>query len=143
MNYCAHTLDKIFYTTGLAARSVTALGNNFLTDDSVEATAQLLVEFEGGVNATFCYCGCKVPSDYQTDFYFTNGAAQIRYGCELWISVDGREFEHIDCGDTCHNFMEEQLTEFLKLLIDEPTEVVSPEYGRSVIDVLEKALAQI
>jgi len=141
MNYGAHTLDKIFYTTGLKVENVVAMGNNFLTDDSVEAIAQLLVRFEGGVNGTFCYCGCKVPSEYRTDFYFTNGAAQIRDGWDLWISEAGGEFEHVD-GCNSWGLFEVQLAEFVKLLDGEESEVVTPEYGKDVIAVLEKAFAQ-
>lgn len=142
MNYCAHTMDKIFYCTGLKAKEVFAAGNNFLTDHTVEAIAQVLVKFDGGVNGTFCYCGCKVPDDYTTDFYFTNGAAQIRDGYDLWISEAGGEFVPVgNCDpDEIFNF---QLCEFIKLLKGEESEVVTPEYGKEIIAVLEKALSQI
>ena len=142
MNYGAHSMDKIFYTTGLKVENVVAMGNNFLTEDSVEAIAQLLVKFEGGVNGTFCYCGCKVPSEYRTDFYFTNGQAQVRDGWELWVSEAGGEFV---CMEGCNSWdlFEPQLAEFVKLLNGEESRIVTPEYGRDVIAVLEKALAQI
>ena len=142
MNYGAHTMDKMFYTIGLKAEEVVAMGNNFLTDDSVEAFAQLLVRFEGGVNGTFCYCGCKVPSEYRTDFYFTNGAAQIRDGWDLWISEAGGEFTQVE-GCNSWGLFEPQLAEFVKLLDGEDSEIVTPEYGRDVIAVLEKAFSQI
>ena len=142
MNYCAHTLDKIFYSTGLRAKEVYAAGNNFLTDDTVEAMAQVMVVFDGNVNGTFCYCGCKAPADYRTDFYFTNGAVQIRDGCDMWISESGNEFVRIEQCDSFDIFGF-QLGEFVKLLNGEESEVVSPEYGRDVISVLEKALAQV
>jgi predicted dehydrogenase len=82
MNFGAHTMDKVFYTTGLKVKDVFASGNNFLNDNSVEAIAQLLVTFEGGVSGTFCYCGCKGAREYRTDFYFTGGTAQIAVGGE-------------------------------------------------------------
>ena len=142
MNYGAHTLDKVFYTTGLKAEDVFAVGNNFLTGDSVEAAAQLLVRFEGGVSGTFCYCGCNVPSEYRTDFYFTNGAAQIRDGWDLWVSEAGGEFVQVE-GCNSWGLFEPQLAEFIKLLDGEESEVVTPEYGKDVIAVLEKAFSQI
>ena len=41
MNYGAHTLDKQFFLTGLSVASVMANGNNFLTDDTIEAMQHL------------------------------------------------------------------------------------------------------
>lgn len=142
MNFGAHTLDKVFYTTSLTVKDVFASGNNFLTDDSVEAMAQLLVTFEGGVSGTFCYCGCKGAREYRTDFYFTNGTAQIRDGWDLWVSEAGGEFTRVeDCNDS--GLIEAQMVEFVKLLRGEENEMVTPEYGRRVISALERAFAQI
>ena len=142
MNFGAHTLDKIFYTTGLKAKDVFASGNNFLTDHSVEAMAQLLVTFEGGVSATLCYCGCKGTSEYRTDFYFTNGTAQIRDGWDLWIREGDGEFVRVD-GCNAGGMIEVQMGEFVKMLNGEENEMATPEYGKEVIAVLERAFAQI
>ncbi len=142
MNFGAHTLDKVFYTTGLKVKDVFVSGNNFLTDHSVEAIAQLLVTFEGGVSGTFCYCGCKGASEYRTDFYFTNGAAQIRDGWDLWICEADGAFTRVEgCNDS--GMIETQMVEFVKLLSGEENEMATPEYGRRVISVLERAFAQI
>lgn len=142
MNFGAHTLDKVLYTTGLKMKDVFASGNNFLTNDSVEAMAQLLVTFEGGVSGTFCYCGCKGAREYRTDFYFTGGTAQIRDGWDLWVSEAGGEFTHVEgCND--RGMIETQMVEFVKLLNGEENEMATPEYGREVISVLERAFAQI
>ena len=142
MNFGAHTLDKVFYTTGLTVKDVFASGNNFLTDDSVEAMAQLLVTFEGGVSGTFCYCGCKGAREYRTDFYFTNGTAQIRDGWDLWVCEADGEFTRVEgCNDS--GLIEAQMVEFVKLLRGEENEMVTPEYGAEVISALERAFAQI
>lgn len=142
MNFGAHTLDKVLYTTGLTVKDVFASGNNFLTEDSVEAIAQLLVTFEGGINGTFCYCGCKGAREYRTDFYFTRGTAQIRDGWDLWVCEADGEFTHVEgCNDS--GLIERQMVEFVKLLNGEENEMATPEYGREVISVLERAFAQI
>ena len=142
MNFGAHTIDKVFYTTGLQVKDVFASGNNFLTNDSVEAMAQLLVTFEGGVCGTFCYCGCKGAHEYRTDFYFTGGTAQIRDGWDLWVCEAGGEFVRVaGCNDS--GLIDAQMTEFVKLMNGEENEMVTPEYGREVISVLERAFAQI
>ena len=41
------------------------------------------------------------------------------------------------------NVIEAQLEEFVKFLDGEPSEIVTPEYGRAVIEVVEEALRQI
>lgn len=140
MNYGAHTLDKIFYTTGLKAESVTAAGSNFLTEDDVEASAQLLVKFVGGVSALLSYCGCRVPNQYENYFYFTDGAAKIVNSHELWLAEPGEEFHRVELKEklTFHW----QLEEFLKLMAGKESEIATPEYGREIISVLEKAFAQ-
>lgn len=144
MNYGAHTLDKLFYTLGAEAEEVYATGNNFLTDDSIEASAQMSLKLKGGTGAAFTYCGCNVPSHYETYFYFTNGAAKIVGGEVLYISEGGKPYEKVelDYEDVFDRVMELQMAEFIKLLNGEETEVVAPEYGRRIIAVLEKAVNQ-
>lgn len=144
MNYGAHTLDKLFYTLGAEAEEVYATGNNFLTDDSIEASAQMSLKLKGGTGAAFTYCGCNVPSHYETYFYFTNGAAKIVGGEVLYISEGGKPYEKVelDYENVFDRVMELQMAEFIKLLNGEETEVVAPEYGRRIIAVLEKAVNQ-
>ena len=142
MNYGAHTLDKIFYMTGLKVEKVTAVGGNFLTEHNIEAHAQLLLELTGNVSAVITHVGCLVPDCQETTFYFTKGAAQVR-GWDLWISESGKAYEPVDCGNLNINFIDAQLIEFVKLIKGEETEIVSPEYGRAVIAALEQAFNQI
>lgn len=142
MNYGAHTLDKVMYVTGLVPEKVTALGNNFLTDDAVEATAQVLVQFSNGVSGAFSYCGCHVPRQYDTYFYFTNGVAWIEDGCILWISKGKEPLKRIEL-DYNESIIDCQLREFIKLVRGEPNEMATPEYGKVVIAALESAFRQI
>ncbi len=142
MNYGAHTLDKLFYTTGLSVEKVMALGSNMLTDDDVEASAQILLQMTGGVSASLTYCGTHVPIQYDTYFYFTDGAAWIKDGLELWISKKNSGYERVEL-DYDTSFFSKQLTEFLKFLDGEENEMVTAEYAREVIVVLEKIFEQI
>ena len=142
MNYCAHTLDKMFYTLGVEVEKVTAYGTNFLNDEDVEATAQVLLQLKGGASAAFTFSGCKVPNQYETNFYFTKGAAKIEAGNYLWLSKNGEPFQRIDL-DYDKEFMPAQLVEFVKLLKGEENEMVTPAYGREVIRVLDEVFAQI
>ncbi len=141
MNYGAHTLDKIMYSTGLRVESVTAAGNNFLTDDTIEATAQMLVRFGGGVSGVFSYSGCHGPTYYQTDFYFTNGVARVSGGVYLSVAEGKAALAEVSL-DYGKDIFDAQLAELVKLLRGEESEIVSPAYGREIICVLEHAVGQ-
>lgn len=142
MNYGAHTLDKLYYITGLAVSDVFANGNNFLTDDSVEAAAQALVRFEDGCSAVLNYCGCHVPGQYDTFFYFTDGVVKIT-GCrEMEIAYGANPLEPVEIpGDD--DIMGEQLKEFVKMIEGKENDMATPEYSREVIQVLEKAFSKM
>ncbi|MGN1059585.1 MAG: Gfo/Idh/MocA family protein [Clostridia bacterium] len=142
MNYGAHTLDKLFYITGLSVNTVSARGSNFLTEDTVEATAQLLLGLSDGSSAALTYCGCHGPGQYDTYFYFTNGTVKIGSCTELWIAEGNKPLERVDLGDGTDELLYDQLLEFLKLLEGQDSEIVTPAYGRKVISVLEQAFNQ-
>lgn len=142
INYGAHSLDKILYITGLEIEKVTAVGSNFLTEHNVEASAQLLMQLSGGASASVTYCGCRVPNCQDVALYFTDGVAELKEG-ELWISEGGAPYVKVDCSGVDVNFMKSQLIEFVKLLKGEENECATPEYGKTIISVLEKAFEQI
>lgn len=137
MNYGAHTLDKLFYTTNLAVEDVTAVLSNHLTQDNVEATAQVLLRMEQGISVSASYCGCHVPNYYETVFYFTHGAIKTDGGERIWLGKDGAYMELPVPGQS-GTFLEKQLAEFIKLLHGEPCSIASGLYGRSVVEVLER-----
>lgn len=141
MNYGAHTLDKIMYMADIIPEKVTAQANNFLTNDTVEAAAQVLVQFSEGVTGAFSYCGCHVPNQYDTYLYFTNGTAWIQGGGILWIAEGKEPLKKVVEGPV--SLMDDQLREFVKMLRGEPNEMATPEYGRTVIAALESAFSQI
>ena len=142
MNYGAHTLDKLFYMTGLRVENVTAHGNNFLSDDTIEATAPMLLSLSDGSSATFTYCGCHVPGQYDTYFYFTDGVAKLQSCKVLWIAKGANPFEQIEIPGE-DDILGEQLEEFVNMIEGKENSLVTPSYGREVIDVLEKAFLQM
>lgn len=141
MNFGAHSLDKLFYTTGASVVSVAAVGNNYLNNADVEGAAQMLVRLSNGVGAAISFSGCYAPSQEEVVFYFTEGCAKILRR-ELWISEKGDPYQKVELGEQ-RNVFEAQLEEFVKYLDGEPSEIVTPEYGRAVITVLEEARRQI
>ena len=140
MNYAAHTLDKLFYVLDSEIVSVTAVGNNFYTDVNVEASAQVLLKFSDGSSASLTYCGCKVPQQYETYFYFTNGVAKI-IANKLYISKNGNDFEEVELIDK-QSVFDTQLSEFVKLINGEESQLVNPNYGKRIIGVIEKIYSQ-
>ena len=48
MNYCAHTLDKLFYLIGTDVESVCANVDNKINDKDIEAQAQVLLKMKNG-----------------------------------------------------------------------------------------------
>jgi len=142
MNYCAHTLDKIMYATGLDVEDVHAFGNNFISNDDVEATCQVLLRLTGGVTAALTYCGTKLPTQYDTYFYFTEGTVAItRGGSGMSILRLGEEpiVYEFDTSD----IFEKQITELVKMLKGEQNEIVTPETGRKIISVNEKIVSML
>ncbi len=142
MNYGAHSIDKLLFTTGAEIDQVFANGNNFLNDANVEAAAQILLKLSNGVSATLSYSGCYSPYQEEVTFYFTDGVAKVCGNRELWISEKGKAFERVDL-DYSINALEAQLDAFLDYLAGKTYEIATAQYGRKVISVLEEAYGQM
>lgn len=136
MNLGAHSLDRILYTTGLSIEGVQAITSNPLTEDNVELNAQMLLRLSGGVSATVNLCGTHVPKEeHTTVYYFTDGILKIQ-NKELFV-FENRDF--VSKGGKAEHF-DRQLTEFLKLVRGEESEICTPEYGREIIRVLKEII---
>lgn len=142
MNYGAHSIDKLLYTTGATIEKISANSNNFLNNADVEAAAQILLKLSNGASVTLSYSGCYAPYMEEVIFYFTEGVAKVCGYRELWVSEKGGKFERVEL-DYTKLELEEQLTEFLKLLEGQDSEIADPQYGREVIRVLEEAFHQM
>ena len=142
MNFGAHSIDKLLYTTGAGIDRVFANSNNFLNNANVEAAAQILLKLSNGVSATLSYSGCYAPYQEEVVFYFTEGVAKVCVDRELWISEKGKPFERMEL-DYSKNALEEQLDAFLDYLEGKPSEIVTGQYGREVIRVLSEAFQQM
>ncbi len=143
MNLGAHYIDKILYLTEMMPESVYAVNSNMVSDDTVEATSQLLLKLPGNISASGTFSGAQGTGQIETTFYFTKGTAQIRLGTELWISKEGADFAPVIVDEEVSLFdlaMEKQISEFLKLIQGEPNCATTPEHGRNVISVLRKIL---
>ncbi len=135
MNYCAHTLDKIFYTTEADLEEVHSSLSNYLNDCSIEESAQIFAKLSGGISAALTYCGGKVPEECETKFYFTNGAIMIKNNTQLHIIKD-KKWEHVEL-EPLYMF-ERQLSAFIDLIEGRDSIAITGEYGKKVIAGIEK-----
>lgn len=141
MNFGAHSIDKLLYTTGATVVDIKANGSNMLNDANVEATAQVLLKLSNGASAALTYSGCKQAYLDEHAFYFTNGCIKWMNG-GVWISKDSGDYEKVDVSYE-KTKLGAQLEEFIKYLDGEESEIVTPEYGREVIRVIEEVFRQI
>lgn len=134
MNYGAHALDKLFYITEKNAAQVSASCGNIKNEFDIEGHAQFLLQFDGSLSASITFSAYSL-SDYDSVYYFTNGALKVTDSRLLSYTTDG-EWHSIDVEeDGMH--MERQLEEFYKYLSGEHADIADAEYGRAVISVIE------
>ena len=134
MNYGAHSLDRILYTTGKKIKSVNSVISNPISDDDVELNAQILLGLEDDISASITFCGCHVPGEYEISYYFTNGVAKIKNGCELLVYEKGKWSNY--GGES--RLMPLQLSEFVKFINGEKSEIVTAKEGKEIIEILQK-----
>lgn len=145
MNLGAHYIDKVLYLTDSEPEVLSSVFSNKATNDNVEATAQFLLRLPENVSASGTFSGCAGSGQCETTLYFSRGAAQIRYGLELWISKEGGTYEPVVTGDhseIMNQTMVEQIEEFSKLIRGEENHATTPEHGGRVISVLETILSE-
>lgn len=138
MNYCAHTLDKLFYVTGADILEIHSSLSNYLNDCSIEEGAQIFAKLSGGVSASLTYCGGNVPDETETKFYFTNGAVMIKNNTQLYMMKD-KNWELVELEPML--MFERQLEAFINLIEGRETVAITGEYGKKVIAVIEKVYA--
>ena len=134
MNFGAHSLDRLFYTTGLPVESIRSALSNPLSDNDIDVCAEIFLTLSGGIPVSITLCGAHVPNEFETVYYFERGVVKIVNGSELVTFDNGEWVNHGGRDELMYN----QLIEFIKFLKDEPSEIVTPEYGRAIIEVIEK-----
>lgn len=136
MNYGAHSFDKLFYITGQNIKNIYSVLSNPITNNDIEVNAQIFAELSDGVSVQISYCGCYVPTEYTTSFYFTKGVAKVLEGYKLQIITK----EGVKDIESTGGIFVKQMVEFVKYLKGDKSEIVTPEYGRRVMEMIEKIL---
>lgn len=134
MNYGAHALDKLFYVMGCGSATVESAVGNIKNDATIEGHAQFLAKFSNGVSACISFNG-YIGTGYESYYYFTDGAIKVIGTDEVWKNK-GTGWEKVECEDIGSGMLL-QLEEFIKYVKGEPSDIVTGEYGRSVIAVIE------
>ena len=137
MNFGAHTLDKIMYVTDDSVQQAYANLSNPISEDNIEINAQILMKLRSGVSVNVTFCGCPGVGSYETVFYFEKGVVRVGGGVMLSVSEDGEFLPAVNKGSEA---LALQMDDFIKFLKDEKSDIVTSEYAREVIRVLEEIL---
>ena len=137
MNFGAHALDKLFCVRDRTDVSVVSSCSNMANDADVEGHVQFLVRYPDGVSGAVTLSG-YAPSGGEVTFYFTKGALKIANLIEFYRTNEKGAWELISNKKDTEEIFLNQITEFCKYVNDEPADVSTAEYGRSIISVIEK-----
>lgn len=135
MNLGAHALDLLFSIVDSKPVHVSAMVGNIKNNYSIEGHAQVHVELENKVSANITICG-YAKGGREVMCYFTNGVLKILNGGRRLAKNVGNGWEDVELEET--NPFELQLAEFCKLIKDEPSKIVTGEYGRLIIETIEQ-----
>ena len=139
MNYGAHQLDKIQYITGERVTSVYSNCQNYKNDYDIEGHAQLFGKLSGGASFSLEFSG-YTPCEYYDLFYFTDGCMRANGSSTIEVNY-GKGWERIPEIATDQKEMVRELTEFVKYLNGEEANIPDGEYGRDIIEAIEKTYA--
>lgn len=135
MNYGAHSLDKLLYLTDSRIEGVCSVCTNYLNECSIEEGAQILLRLSSGASAALSYTGGRVPAQYETMFYFSEGTVKIDNSTEMYIFEDGRPKKIIEDDGRMHY---RTIEELVKELNGEKSMLTTAERGREIVEALTK-----
>lgn len=134
MNIGAHALDKLFYVVESEPVQVFGTCGNIKNNCSIEGHGQINIRFANKVSANITINGYG-NFESENVFYFSEGAIKIE-GRRLLKNV-GNGWEDVPIETKDYPFIR-QLEEFCKFVRDEPSEIVTADYGRRVIKTINQ-----
>lgn len=135
MNLGVHALDKLFSITGSKPVHVSGMVGNLKNNYTIEGHAQAHVELENQVSANITIGGYP-GSISEVTFYFTEGILKVERNNRGLALNQGKGWETIELDPP--NTFGLQLHEFCKLVNGEPSEIADGEYGRMIINTVER-----
>lgn len=136
MNFGAHSIDKILSLTGSKIDKVVGACGNAMTEYEIEGHAQALIKLENNVTATINFSGYKQFPINETNIHMTNGSLKLETGKGLWI-YEGDEYKQVPI-ENKHNPFQLQMNDFINLIREEKHIETSGDYGKSIIEAIEK-----
>ena len=141
MNYGAHALDRLQYITGSTPKIAIGSAANLKNEYDIEGHAQGFVEFESGVASAITFSGYNTVA-YEDIFYFTNGAIRTTGNNSLKYKVGEGDWINVEINPGA-DAIELEIIEFIKLIKGEEADIPDAEYGKSVIEAIEKIYGQL
>ena len=139
MNYGAHSLDKICWLTGRDVEDISGHMSQHIPGISVEGDAQILLRLEGGLTALIAYAGYKLPYCNELNIFFTKGT--IRSDSKnVWVSSCGGDYRLLEPEGESDPFVP-MIDDFIKSIKDGSEVAVGGEYGKRIIQIIEKFYA--
>lgn len=122
--------------TGLKVEEVYAIKSNPVSEHDIDVDTQMLLKLTNGASAVITFCGNRVPVEQEVSYYFTDGVVKIKDARDLYLFEDGN---YVNYGGEAELF-KLQIAELVKWLRNEENELVTPEYAREVIAVIEQVV---
>jgi len=135
MNFGAHALDKLFSITGSRPVYVSGTVGNLKNNYNIEGHAQVHVELENRVCANISIGG-YTKGGSEVMFYFTEGILKVERGGRVLSQNVGNGWENLELAPA--NAFGLQLQEFCRMVKDEPSDIATGEYGRMIIETIER-----
>ncbi len=138
MNLGAHSIDKLLYIVGGDIASVHALVSEKRENGSIEGQVQMLIGLRDGISASIMLNGYS-HNFYEQYFYFDKATIKVVNTRELFVDI-GSGYVKVPIGEM--DMLGQQLTEFIAYIQGKESEVVTPQYARKVIEVIEEVYRQ-
>lgn len=135
MNFGAHQLDKIQYITGARVTKVYSNCQNWKNEYDIEGHAQMFGMLDNGASFSLTF-SAYTPVVYDDIFYFTNGAMRS-IGSHTFEINKGSGWESYPI-DSDGQELTREIAEFVKFINGEEANLPDAEYGRDIIDAIEK-----
>ena len=135
MNFGAHALDKLLSITGSRPVYVSGTVGNLKNNYNIEGHAQVHVELENRVCANISIGG-YTKGGSEVMFYFTEGILKAERGGRVLSQNVGDGWENLELAPA--NAFGLQLQEFCRMVKDEPSDIATGEYGRMIIETIER-----
>ena len=137
MNYGAHALDKVQYITGSKVKEISGSAFNLKNDYDIEGNAQYFAKLENGITCVGTFSGyCAVT--YENYYYFTEGALKLHGNHAIELIKNGEKNWTTLQVNAKGNEIAREITEFVKYILGEDANIADGEYGKSVIEAIEK-----